>query len=34
MALWVETESAKLRPMASEDDLQAIIRVVYRQALR
>ena len=33
MALWLETESIELRPMATEDDLQAVIRAVYRQVL-
>lgn len=33
MALWIETESIELRPMATEDDLQAVIRAVYRQVL-
>ncbi|AKG24612.1 phycobilisome rod-core linker polypeptide [Calothrix sp. 336/3] len=33
MALWIEAESVELRPNASEDDLQAIIRAVYRQVL-
>jgi phycoerythrin-associated linker protein len=33
MALWIETESAELRPNATEDDLQGIIRAVYRQVL-
>lgn len=33
MALWIEAESVELRPMASEDDLQAVIRAAYRQVL-
>jgi phycoerythrin-associated linker protein len=33
MALWVETESIELRANASEADLQAVIRAVYRQVL-
>jgi phycoerythrin-associated linker protein len=33
MALWVETESTELRSNATEDDLQAVIRAVYRQVL-
>jgi phycoerythrin-associated linker protein len=33
MALWIETESIELRPNASEDDLQTVIRAVYRQVL-
>jgi phycoerythrin-associated linker protein len=33
MALWVETESVELRPNATEEDLQAVIRAVYRQVL-
>ncbi|MCU0527122.1 MAG: phycobilisome rod-core linker polypeptide [Elainella sp. Prado103] len=33
MALWVEAEAVELRPMATEDDLQAVIRAVYRQVL-
>jgi phycoerythrin-associated linker protein len=33
MALWVETESVELRANASEEDLQAVIRAVYRQVL-
>jgi len=33
MALWIETESTELRPNATEDDLQAVIRAVYRQVL-
>lgn len=33
MALWVEAEPVELRPMATEDDLQAVIRAVYRQVL-
>ncbi len=32
MALWIdETESVALRPNATEDDLQAVIRATYRQ---
>jgi phycoerythrin-associated linker protein len=31
--LWIETESVELRPNATEDDLQTIIRAVYRQVL-
>ena len=33
MALWIETESTELRPNATEEDLQAVIRAVYRQVL-
>ncbi|MBI4783934.1 MAG: phycobilisome linker polypeptide [Oscillatoriophycideae cyanobacterium NC_groundwater_1537_Pr4_S-0.65um_50_18] len=33
MALWVETEAVELRPNATEDDLQTVIRAVYRQVL-
>lgn len=33
MALWIEAESTELRPHATEDDLQAVIRAVYRQVL-
>lgn len=33
MALWVEAESVELRPNATEDDLQTVIRAVYRQVL-
>ncbi|MCG8363813.1 MAG: phycobilisome rod-core linker polypeptide [Pseudanabaenales cyanobacterium] len=33
MALWIETESVELRPNATEDNLQAVIRAVYRQVL-
>jgi phycoerythrin-associated linker protein len=33
MALWVEAESVELRSIATEDDLQAVIRAVYRQVL-
>jgi len=33
MALWLEAESVELRPNATEDDLQAVIRAVYRQVL-
>lgn len=33
MALWVEAETTELRPNATEDDLQAAIRAVYRQVL-
>lgn len=33
MTLWIETESVELRPNATEDDLQAVIRAVYRQVL-
>ncbi|MBH8553530.1 phycobilisome rod-core linker polypeptide [Nostocaceae cyanobacterium CENA357] len=33
MALWIEAESVELRPNATEDDLQTIIRAVYRQVL-
>jgi len=31
--LWIETETVELRPNATEDDLQAVIRAVYRQVL-
>lgn len=33
MALWIDTESVELRPNATEEDLQAIVRAVYRQVL-
>lgn len=33
MALWVEAETTELRPNATEDDLQAVIRAAYRQVL-
>jgi phycoerythrin-associated linker protein len=33
MALWIEAESVELRPNATGDDLQAVIRAVYRQIL-
>ncbi|NET32753.1 MAG: photosystem I reaction center subunit XII [Cyanothece sp. SIO1E1] len=33
MALWIEAESLELSPHATEDDLQAVIRAVYRQVL-
>lgn len=34
MALWVaDAETVELRPNATEDDLQAVIRAVYRQVL-
>jgi phycoerythrin-associated linker protein len=33
MALWIEAESVELRPNATEDDLQATLRAVYRQVL-
>lgn len=33
MTLWVEAESVELRPNATEDDLQSVIRAVYRQVL-
>ena len=33
MSLWTETESTELRPNATEDDLQTVIRAVYRQVL-
>ncbi|PZO45150.1 MAG: photosystem I reaction center subunit XII [Pseudanabaena frigida] len=33
MSLWIETESIELRPNASEEDLQAVIRAAYRQVL-
>jgi len=33
MALWVESDLLELRPNATEDDLQAVIRAVYRQVL-
>jgi phycoerythrin-associated linker protein len=33
MALWIEAELVELRPNASEEDLQAVIRAVYRQVL-
>jgi len=33
MALWIEAETVELRPNATEDDLQIVIRAVYRQVL-
>jgi phycoerythrin-associated linker protein len=33
MALWIDTESVELRANATEEDLQAVIRSVYRQVL-
>ncbi|MBW4550317.1 MAG: phycobilisome rod-core linker polypeptide [Aphanocapsa sp. GSE-SYN-MK-11-07L] len=33
MALWIEAETIELRPNATEDNLQAVIRAVYRQVL-
>ncbi|RCJ24721.1 photosystem I reaction center subunit XII [Nostoc minutum NIES-26] len=33
MALWIEAESFELRPNATEDDLQSVIRAAYRQVL-
>jgi phycoerythrin-associated linker protein len=33
MALWIETEVVELRANATEEDLQAVIRAVYRQVL-
>ncbi|MGI0484126.1 phycobilisome rod-core linker polypeptide [Pantanalinema rosaneae CENA516] len=33
MALWIEAEAIELRPNATEDDLQAVIRAAYRQVL-
>lgn len=33
MALWIESETVELRPNASEEDLQAVIRAAYRQVL-
>ncbi|NJK51555.1 MAG: photosystem I reaction center subunit XII [Leptolyngbyaceae cyanobacterium SU_3_3] len=33
MALWIDTESIELRLNATEEDLQAVIRAVYRQVL-
>ena len=33
MALWIEAESVELRPNPTEDDLQLVIRAVYRQVL-
>ncbi len=33
MALWIESESTELRSNATEDDLQSVIRAVYRQVL-
>lgn len=33
MALWIEAEAVELRPNATEDDVQAVIRAVYRQVL-
>lgn len=33
MSLWIESEAIELRPNASEDDLQSVIRAAYRQVL-
>jgi phycoerythrin-associated linker protein len=33
MSLWIEAEAVELRPNATEDDLQSVIRAVYRQVL-
>jgi phycoerythrin-associated linker protein len=33
MALWIDTESIELRLNATEEDLQSVIRAVYRQVL-
>jgi phycoerythrin-associated linker protein len=33
MALWIESELTELRSNATEEDLQAVIRAVYRQVL-
>ena len=33
MALWVSNEPIELRDNATEDDLQTVIRAVYRQVL-
>ena len=33
MTLWIEAESVELRPNATEDDLQTVIRAVYRHVL-
>lgn len=33
MSLWIESESTELRPNASEEDLQSVIRAAYRQVL-
>jgi phycoerythrin-associated linker protein len=33
MALWIESELTELRPNATEENLQAVIRAVYRQVL-
>ena len=33
MALWIQDESVELRPNATEEDLQGVIRAVYRQVL-
>jgi phycoerythrin-associated linker protein len=33
MALWIEAETVELRSNATEEDLQAVIRSVYRQVL-
>jgi len=33
MALWIEAEAVELRPNPTEDDLQSVIRAVYRQVL-
>jgi phycoerythrin-associated linker protein len=33
MSLWIESEATELRPNASEDNLQSVIRAAYRQVL-
>lgn len=33
MSLWIESETIELRPNASEEDLQSVIRAAYRQVL-
>jgi phycoerythrin-associated linker protein len=33
MSLWIESEAIELRPNASEDNLQSVIRAAYRQVL-
>ena len=33
MALWIDAEPLELRPNATEDDVQDVVRAVYRQVL-
>ncbi|MGD1857715.1 MAG: phycobilisome rod-core linker polypeptide [Leptolyngbyaceae cyanobacterium] len=33
MSLWINTEAVELRPNATEEDLQVVIRAVYKQVL-